>query len=179
MKNYYEIRQAENSVMIQLNTREGVVPAFIDYDDLDKLQDICTLGLSNGKARSGKASGQKYLHLVIVGEIPKGNRLEWINGNQLDCRKSNLQLVDKEGNVTRFVKIPETPHHVEVDLTVTGDKPKSTVPGVTFHKASQLWNARPYYQGQHHSLGYHKDQAVAEQKALDFWKSKGVNIDGH
>jgi hypothetical protein len=117
MKNY--IAATGNAVVITINTRNAELLALISVEDLEKAQIEDRYGIFKDKqgrllARSGKASGQKFLHKQIV-EIPKGSTLVWKDGNTLNCQRNNLQLVDREGNVTELqpqkVTEPEYKRH--------------------------------------------------------------------
>jgi len=39
-----------------------------------------------------------YLHRVIM-KAPKGTEIDHINGNPLDCRKKNMRITDRYGNM--------------------------------------------------------------------------------
>jgi hypothetical protein len=163
MKNFYEVTP-DGALHIFINTKGGVVSVQLDYTDLPIAERADRWGIFKDKqgrklARSGKASDQVFLHKQLV-DVPPGSRLEWINGDTLDCRRANLQLVDREGNVTPLV------HRVPTVGLTCYDEPKtSDVPGVKFHKASQRWTVRIWYEGTRYSLGYFKEKADAEAQA--------------
>jgi hypothetical protein len=151
--------------VILISTRQGNVEVKVDQEDLIVAEELGRLVLykdPKGRpfARADKQDGQVLLHRHLF-EIPKGSRLEWINGDTLDLRRENLQLVDKDGNITPL-KQPEP----EVE--------KPTVKGVTFHKHAQKWTSRPYWEGKRYSLGYFQTKEEAEKETLIFFE-EGLN----
>lgn len=171
---------------VEISTRNGCEYFLTDYDQQAKVTSVDRWGLykdAKGRkfARSGKESGQLLLHKLLF-EIPKGQRLVWKNGNTLDCRRSNLQLVDNEGNVTELEPTdPNSTYQVIKTLAIQGnqkakevinnlepEKPTSKVRGVYFHKAAKKWTASAYWEGKRHSLGYYDDQVEAEKVVTAF-----------
>lgn len=145
---------------VEITTRNGSEYFQVDMEDWPVIEQVQRWYLykdpkGRKMARAGKEDDQVLLHRFLF-EIPKGNRLEWINGNTLDCRRENLQLIDKDGNVTPL----KVPKQEEV--------PNPVVKGVTFHKASQKWTSRPYYGSHRYSLGYFQTKEEAENETLIF-----------
>lgn len=90
----------------EIRTRSGDEKVIMDYVARDIADEVTRWGIFKDRqgrklARAGKEDGQVFLHKLLV-NIPKGSRLEWKNGNTLDLRRSNLQLVDKDGTVTEL-----------------------------------------------------------------------------
>lgn len=222
-----------DGVAIRIETRSGDEIVFLDKQDLEKASSIVdkwrlfkdARGVKF--ARSGKDSGQKMLHKLLF-VIPKGYKMVWINGNTLDLRRRNLQLVDKEGNVTLledpkpskvYVKGPmdelrEVPYakedpeppavhlftpvaefldidnavveareaaaldkaSIEVALKPDPEPPavereairQSGVPGIKWHRASNMWTARLYHEKVRYSLGYFKELQKAIEEVAKF-----------
>ncbi|AYP68403.1 AP2 domain protein [Bacillus phage vB_BboS-125] len=166
----------EGAVYVDIPTRAANETFIIDRQDLDKVREADRWGLykdAKGRkfARSGRDSGQKLLHKLLF-EIPKGSRLVWKNEDTLDCRRSNLQLVDKDGNVTELEKQGDNQvDTIGVDVLLAllePEKPTSKVKGVYFHKAANKWTASAYWEGKRHSLGYYDDQVEAEKIVTAF-----------
>ncbi|MFJ5716586.1 hypothetical protein [Neobacillus sp. NPDC093127] len=151
----------DHGVVIFIHTRKvGVKQILIDKEDWPAAEQIQRLVLykdPKGRefARSDKNNDQVLLHRHLF-DIPKGSRMEWLNGNTLDLRKENIQLVDTEGTVT-LLKEP-----------VEESVPKPVIKGVTFHKGSQKWTSRPYHGSDRYSLGYFTTKEEAENETLIF-----------
>lgn len=97
-----------NVFEFEITTRSGSFLVKVDYDQQDKVDGIKRWVLykdPKGRklARSGPENDQVLLHKLLF-DIPRTHRLEWKNGDTLDCRRQNLQLVDKDGNVTQLEK---------------------------------------------------------------------------
>lgn len=170
-----------NYFEFEIQTRQGIEKVIMDYDQREKAETISgSWGLfkdNKGRklARAGKKDGQVMLHRQLL-DIPKGSRLEWKNGNTLDLRRKNLQLVDREGNVTELdppqVTQPEYATH-EVRQVVTSQVPKkSDVKGVYFHKHSNRWAASAFWGGRRYSLGYFTLREDAELE-IKIFRSAG------
>lgn len=117
MKN--EITQKDGIIAIVISTRAGNRIALIDAEDFDKIDVDDRYGLfkdRHGKpsVRSGKESGQVFLHKKLA-DIPRGSTLVHKNGDELDYRKANLQLVDKAGNITELAPAKE---QTQVDMAI-------------------------------------------------------------
>jgi hypothetical protein len=176
-------------VTIRINTRKGTKIAFIDAADLDKVKQLDRIVLykdpkGRPMARSGKDNGQVLLHRHLF-DIPKGSRLVWKNDDTLDLRRSNLQLVDRQGNVTELQpKDPNNTYEILKSAAVEGipaakkiveklePKKNSNVRGVYFHKASQRWHASAFYEGKRYSLGYFQYEYDAV-KNVNIFRAEG------
>ena len=147
---------SQTYAVILISTRQGNVEVKVDQEDLIFAEELYRLVLykdpkGRPMARAGKEDGQVLLHRHLF-DIPKGSRLEWINGDTLDLRRENLQFVDKEGKVTPLKQSKEKP----------------AVKGVTFHKHAQKWTSRPYWEGKRYSLGYFATREEAENETRIF-----------
>lgn len=164
MINEYMLGQGEgeeNTAFIYINTRSGQETVKVNDVDLPFTNELSRLVIykdpkGRKMARSDKADGQVLLHRHLF-EIPKGSRLEWLNGDTLDLRRENLQLVDKDGNVTPL----EMPAKEEVE--------KPSIKYISFHKAAQKWTSRPYWGPKtRYSLGYFETREEAENETRIF-----------
>jgi hypothetical protein len=159
LKMLNNVTTTNTKAYVQIVTRQGVKEVVLDIDDLIVAEELARLVLykdpkGREMARAGKEDNQVLLHRHLF-EIPKGSRLEWINEDTLDLRRENLQLVDREGNIT-LLKEPK-----EVIAP-------PTIKGVTFHRHSQRWNSRPYWGSDRYSLGYFKTKEEAEAETRIF-----------
>jgi len=93
------------------------------------------------------------LHRLIM-NAPKGSMMDHINGNGLDCRKTNLRFVTHQENMQNF--------HAR--------RGKSEYRGVDFFKPTNKWRARMRYGNRERkNLGYfdnQEDAALAYDKAI-------------
>jgi hypothetical protein len=178
---------------IFINTRQGKEEVIVDQEDIMVIEELQRLVIykdpKNRKlARTGKEDDQVLLHRYLF-DIPKGSRLEWVNENTLDLRRENLQLVDREGNVTPLApKDPNSTYEIMKSLSATGNKQakelmdkinpskkkESSVQGVYFHKASQRWHAAAFYEKKRYSLGYFQEEADAVEQVTIF-RADGPN----
>ena len=90
---------------------------------------------------------QLTLHRFVVSAL-KGELVDHINGDPLDCRKSNLR---------------KTTQSVNSHNRSSQSNNSSGVPGVYFHKQSGKWRARLRVDGRHVSLGLYwtRTEAIA------------------
>lgn len=139
-------------------------------------------------ARADKKNKQILLHKRLF-KVPRGQKIVFKNGNPLDCRRVNLQLIDSGGKITEMY-VPDADEEVAAPKSKSKSKSKSkpkpkqrnvrnnkrplaleepkTLKGVTFHKASKRWNSRPYWEGIRYSLGYFQSQEEAEAETRLF-----------
>lgn len=110
-------------------------------------------------ARGDKASGQPLAHKLLF-DIPKGCKLEWINGNTLDLRRANLNMIQPDGTRVPML-IPEPEEEQLPEYTRTSD-----VKGVYFHKASQKWHSTAWHGGKRYSMGYKPDTPEGKAAAI-------------
>ena len=167
MKNQYETlhENGRKYVVLKIVSRvHGTLEAKMDYDLFYErdVADVESWSIWKDRedrkyARADKKNKQALLHKRLF-DIPRGSHLRFKNGDPLDCRRENLQLVDHEGNVTELF-IPEP---------VVEEKKPEVLKGVTFHKASSRWNSRPYWEGVRYSLGYFPSREAAEEETKIF-----------
>ena len=196
-------------IEIVIGTRQGNISAFVDTEDFDTIDVEGQYVMFKDKkgrplARGCKESGQQFIHKKIVGDIPRSSTLVYKNGNSLDYRKSNLQIIDKDGNITELappeppkVEKPKAPKVAKAakpaapkqkakpqtpkDPDRVRGKPekekRSDVPGVYHHKASNRWHAAGFYEGKRWSLGYFGEQADAERE-IGIFRQHGPHYEG-
>lgn len=157
------------AITITIQTRTDREIVFIDKEDwivVEQIQRWILYKDPKGRkfARADKKDDQILLHRLLF-DMPKDYKLHWISGNTLDCRRENLQLVDRQG-----MKAPDAVQRLVLygNAHKEPEKPTSAVPGVKWHKHSKSWEVRIYHEGKRYSLGYFKDHVEAEQEALVF-----------
>jgi hypothetical protein len=93
-----------------------------------------------------------YLHREIVGTVPPGHEVIFLNHDRLDCRRANLRVVTKE-EARRH-------HRVRSDS-------RSGVKGVRFNPDGGTWTAVTYRHGRCYQVGtyYTREQAQAAYEA--------------
>jgi len=127
--------------------------AIIDDEDFDLVAPHNWFFAANGYAvrntrKDGKRS-QQYLHRLVCGE--PDSLVDHINRNRLDCRRSNLRLVDWTGNALNRGKQSNN---------------RSGYTGVVWHAFSGLWQARLQIRRRVHCLGYFKTPEDAHAARL-------------
>lgn len=194
---------------IIIGTRQGQVKAYVDNEDFDAVNIDGNYVMFKDKrgrplARGCKDSGQQFIHKKIVGDIPRSSTLVYKNGNSLDYRKRNLQIIDKDGNITELA--PPEPPKVEKPKAPKAAKSKkpaapkkqattqtpkdpngvrgkpekekrSDVKGVYHHKARNKWHASGFYEGKRWSLCYFEEQADAERE-IALFRQHGPHYEG-
>lgn len=175
------VQQLTSGWAILIDHKGRAERVLVDKEDLDRVNvndryGIYTDGAGRKLARSGKRSGQVFLHKRIVDLMP-GDVLEWINGDTLDCRRENLRIRYRDGRTVDLVQQDQNSTYQALQtLAAEGNKPaqealgikRSDVPGVKWHKASQRWTVRVWKDGKRHSLGYFFSREEAEQQAAVF-----------
>jgi hypothetical protein len=126
-------------------------------DEVDKDIHITGCYKTHPTARSYYArSGRIYVHRIVMQRIlgtniPSGSKVDHINGNGLDCRRSNLRLVTHAQNLANR----------------PGWKTSSSkFKGVTFNKQRQLWQSKITVSAKTKHLGYFANEIDAA-KAYD------------
>jgi hypothetical protein len=89
-----------------------------------------------------------YLHREIVGAVPPGHEVIFLNHDRLDCRRENLKVVTKE-EARRH-------HRVRSDS-------RSSVKGVRYNPDGGTWTAVTYRDGRCYHVGTYctREQAQA------------------
>src|SRR5689334_9733896 len=87
--------------LVQMANGKGV--ALVDADDLDRVTAMRWWMCSNGYAQGYVGRGVRgrrhvLLHRFIM-NAQRGTEVDHINHQLLDCRKSNLRIVDKSTNM--------------------------------------------------------------------------------
>ena len=111
MLNEVTFNAAGDTAEVVIAARKGDFLLLVDKEDLPFVQEINKIVLytdPKGRlmARADKTDNQVLLHRHLF-DIPRGHKLEWINGNTLDLRRENLQLVDGKGNITLLAQPKE------------------------------------------------------------------------
>ncbi|WP_332648808.1 hypothetical protein [Lysinibacillus sp. 54212] len=163
-----ETQKALGKYSFVIGTRHGDETVLVDPEDKEKVEGVTRWVLykdPKGRplARAGREDGQVLLHRLLF-EIPKGARLEWKNGNSLDLRRVNLQLVHKDGTIEQL----------KPEVQATAIEEGESIRGVYFHKASQRWHAAAYHEKKRVSLGYFRDKDEAV-KEMNTFRSEGPN----
>lgn len=166
MKNEYRTlhENGRKYVVLTIKSRvHGTLEAKMDYDLFYErnVADVESWTIWKDKhgrkyARADKKNKQVLLHKRLF-DTKRGCHLAFKNDDPLDCRRENVQRVDQEGNITELF-VPEP---------VIEEKP-TVLKGVTFHKASNRWNSRPYWEGVRYSLGYFPSREAAEEETRVF-----------
>jgi hypothetical protein len=131
--------------------------ALVDDQDFPVLSDFrwCYRAERDGRqgyaVRHVKVGGKDrlcYLHREIVGTVPPGYEVIFLNHDRLDCRRDNLKVVTKE-EARRH-------HRVRSDS-------ESGVKGVRYNPGSNSWSAYVYRYGHCYHVGtyFTREQAQA------------------
>lgn len=100
--------------------------------------------------RDGVQTRKEYLHRRLMGAV-KGQRVDHINGNGLDNRRSNLRACSNADNMRNMRVRP---------------RGSSRFKGVSWFRRHQLWRAYIVQDAKQIHLGYFSDEADAA-KAYD------------
>jgi hypothetical protein len=134
--------------------------AVVDDEDFALLNDFkwCYRGERGAQGyavRHHKIDGKDrllYMHRQVVGSVPDGHEVIFLNHDRLDCRKANLRVV---------TKLEARQHH-----RVRSDS-KSGVKGVRHNPETDTWSAYTYRHGHCYHVGtfYSPEQAQAAYEA--------------
>jgi hypothetical protein len=140
-------------VLIPLRARDGSIRAHATIDEQDAHLAEHRWHLSNGYVRrSDYSDGRRdlLLHRVILGLTPgDGLQGDHIDGNPLDCRRSNLRVATNAQNTQNQRAAGGSSRHR----------------GVAWHKATGKWSAQVRIQGRLVYLGLFADEAAAAEAA--------------
>jgi hypothetical protein len=89
-----------------------------------------------------------YLHREIVGTVPPGHEVIFLNHDRLDCRRQNLKVVTKQ-EARRH-------HRVRSDS-------RSGVKGVRYNPDGCTWTAVTYRDGRCYQVGTYYDREQAQE----------------
>jgi hypothetical protein len=145
---------------IPLRDREGktVAYALVDAADYEWLSQWHWSLDRGGYAKRGESrAGKKrivYLHRAVLG-LEQGDGLEGdhVNGNRLDCRRSNLRVTTPRQNRQNRSKLAGA---------------SSRYRGVSWHKPRRKWVAYAKLNGRKHHLGLFADEHEAAAVAAAF-----------
>jgi hypothetical protein len=142
---------------IQLSQNKIVL---LDDDDFERLSQHhwCYRGERNdaqGYAiRHAKVDGKVrtvYMHREIMGQVPPGHEVIFLNRDRLDCRRENLLIVNKE-EARRH-------HRVRSDS-------QSMIKGLTYNPRPRTWSVNIYHNGSAKRVG----TFFTQQEALDAYR---------
>lgn len=131
--------------MREIGLTQGMV-ALVDDDDYERLAEHKWFAHRRPKfyaaRRRPRGTGMIHMHREIMGNPPKGPEVDHIDGNGLNNQRSNLRLVTHSQNMAN-----SRPY---VSNT-------SGVPGVSWHKTKEKWQAYIQKNGRWIHLGYFDD----------------------
>jgi hypothetical protein len=100
--------------------------AIVDDEDAARVMDFTWHYMNNGYAGTTYDQGRKiYLHRFVMG-AKRGEQVDHINMNKLDCRKENLRICSNQQNNANKTK--------QINNT-------SGYKGVTWDKVNKKWSA--------------------------------------
>jgi hypothetical protein len=150
--------------MNQIPLSQGQL-AFVDDEDFARVSPYhwCYRGERNGGPgyairhdKDGKTYRTVYLHREIMGPVPPGHEVIFLNGDRLDCRRENLRVVTKQEALR---------HHQRAR-----SNSKSGIKGIKCNRGPRTWSVDIYRDGQAKRVGTFfslKEAKEAHQKALE------------
>lgn len=114
-RNIIEIYRDHAEIILEGLQHNEVARAIIDLDDVDRCKEHrWHLNPSDGTqyVRSSRVDNAGNLHRFILEANDTTTKVRFINGNTLDCRKSNLTLYTKEKSEPVAVTKKHLPHPV-------------------------------------------------------------------
>jgi hypothetical protein len=130
---------------INLSQNKSVL---LDDEDFARLSRLhwCYRGERNGgpgyaiaHVRDGKKYKTVYLHREVMGLVPPGHEVVFLNGDRLDCRRANLLVV---------TKLQARRHH----LRARSDS-QSGIKGIKFNRGANTWSVDIYRDGRSKRVG--------------------------
>lgn len=126
MKNEY-ITRSDHGVVV-ISTRQGVEHVIVDLDTLELMKEYDRWVIFKDRKlvpriRSGADSGQKFLHKLLVPDLPKRASVGFKNHDPLDLRRENLLILHPNGEVEEAFPTVETLEEREVEA----NKPRPIV----------------------------------------------------
>lgn len=109
---------ADNIVFLPLTKGRYVV---IDKDDYESVKDI--KWFFDGRYAANKIGKKIYLHRILM-KSPKGEVVDHINGDKLDCRKSNLRICTQQRNTFNRTSLNKNNTSGHIGITWSRDKNK-------------------------------------------------------
>jgi len=130
--------------MKEIPLTQGKV-ALVDDDDYERVMQFKWYVFKTGNrwyagSNSPGLPMRILLHRFILGLKPNDPEVDHVNGNGLDCRKSNLRFATRSQNMANRLK-PNGSY-------------SSIYKGVTWNKTKQKWQAQIRADYKHISLGY-------------------------
>lgn len=139
--------------MAVIQLTQGKV-ALIDDEDISLVSQHKWRVLKRTYARAHCLVDGKYtsilLHRLIM-NAPPGMEVDHIDGDGLNCVRSNMRLATRSQNIRNSGK----------KQFRVGASPGSAFKGVSWHKATRKWVARIMYEGKRTSLGYFSSEVDA------------------
>lgn len=90
--------------IITITMRSGGYKVLVEEADAHLLPRSSVFKGANGYAMTRIAGKLVYLHHVIMGQPPVGKCVDHINGNRLDCRRSNLRFSTYSQNAQNAIR---------------------------------------------------------------------------
>lgn len=128
MRNEFHVYS--NLMEITVNTREKTYLVLIDRADQELVSNVDRWVVfkdraGNPRIRSGQESGQVFLHRLLMPDLPPRATVGFKNGNEMDYRRSNLQIV-QGSTVSDFIDTtdegeaaaPETEPQTDLDTAL-------------------------------------------------------------
>jgi hypothetical protein len=143
------VRGGEVMIEIPIRRRDGSIRAhaLVDDEDRDVVHGRSWHLAGKGYVRASSAGGG-YLHRILLGLVPgDGLQGDHINGDPLDCRRSNLRVATRSQNMQNRRGAQRTS--------------TSRFRGVSWDRAYQRWKAQASVDGQQRFLGHFDDEAEA------------------
>jgi len=109
-------------------------------------------GYAMRHVREGKTYRTVYLHREVMGPIPPGHEVVFLNGDRLDCRRVNLRVVTKE-EARRL-------HRRARSNSVSGIK------GLTYNPRAHTWSVDLYDHGKCRRVG----TFLTQKEAMDAYQ---------
>lgn len=103
--------------------------ALVDEQDYEKASKSSWSLSNSGYPRASISGNHTYLHHLVAGIPPKGQVIDHINGDKLDCCRINLRYINRSANVARG---------------------RSNTKGYYFSEKDGLWYARARINGIRH-----------------------------
>ena len=145
-KNVYKIIDD----VIYVNTKYGDV--IVDIDMLELIDNHYILINSNGYPYVNINCKQKYLHHIVVPDIPEGYERDHINRNKLDNRRCNLRIVTpSENSLNREQRTFMTSDMGTIKTNTSG------YTDISFDKSRNKWYAQIKINGESIFLGRYED----------------------
>lgn len=139
----------EDFKLIPLSGKKGKGKfAIVDSEDFDKLNFYCWSISAKYYVGTKLLTGKQVLLHRFLLNVPKNVKIDHINRDPLDNRKSNLRICIQKQNARNRGKSKLV-------------KTSSKYIGVSYNKKVKLWNANIGYEGRHINLGNYESEEYA------------------